>query len=60
MGVGPEHPLCPVTDLSSGTGLFPIHSCTGSADVPVYLPARMRPEENSVPHVTVEAVGDQS
>lgn len=50
----PEHPLRPVMDLSSGTGVFPIHSCTASEYLLVYLTASMHPEESSVP------VGDQS
>ena len=41
-------------DLSSGTAIFPIHSCTASEYLLVYLTARMHPEEGSVP------VGDQS
>lgn len=47
-------------DLAFGTGIFPIHSCTGSVYLLVYLTASIHPEEDSVPNVIVEAVGDQS
>lgn len=53
----PEHSHCHMIDLSFGTGIFPIHSCTGSVYLLVCLTARMRPEEDSVPG---EAVRDQS